>query len=150
MALSSSADLEGFAALQQTIVHTYVRSSCGASWGCWGGSTGGVRVCNGTGSSKEADCISQRGAGILYGVNGVCHQTANRILSPANIAIPLTIVQVRSSCLVSGNLAVICRGNRRGILGRGARLRVRRHLRDLLPVPRVLQFPNPQLRGADR
>src|SRR5258708_38746337 len=62
----------------------------------------------------------------------------------------LLLCRCEAAALFSGNLAVICRGNRRGILGRGARLRVRRHLRDLLPVPRVLQFPNPQLRGADR
>lgn len=101
-ALSASVILEGLAVLQQTFLHTYVQSSCGASWGCWGGSTGGTSVCSGSGSSIEADCISQGGAGILYGLNGVCHQTANRILAPANVNIPPSYQQLRVTYLTYG------------------------------------------------
>jgi hypothetical protein len=92
---------------QQTLLHTYVTSSCGASWGCWGGNTGGLSIHNGTGSSILADCIGQPNvgtgllsfglAGIVYGINGVCHQMANRILSAANIELPLTFPQIRAS-----------------------------------------------------
>jgi hypothetical protein len=79
--LSSNETLEGFATVGQTIFHTYVKSSCGASWGCWGGTTGGISICGGTGSSVEADCIDGKDdAGILYYITGVCHQIANRIL----------------------------------------------------------------------
>lgn len=65
--------------------HTYVKSSDGYVWPCWGGSSGGRLICSGTGSSGKANCISQPSstAGIIYGVTGVCHQTANRILYPA-------------------------------------------------------------------
>jgi hypothetical protein len=65
--------------------HTYVTSSCGLMWGCWGRSTGGAAVNIGIGSSIIADCLSQPNseAGIRYGLTGVCHQTANRILHPA-------------------------------------------------------------------
>ncbi len=65
--------------------HTYVTSSDGHSWACWGRETGGSIICLGEGDSDIADCISQSSshAGIIYGVTGVCHQTANRILRPA-------------------------------------------------------------------
>jgi hypothetical protein len=99
--------LTAFAMTQQTVLHTYVTSSCGASWGCWGGNTGGLSIHNGTGSSILADCIGQPNvgtgllavglAGIVYGINGVCHQMANRILSAANIALPLSYAQIRAS-----------------------------------------------------
>jgi hypothetical protein len=105
--LSSSVKLTAFAMTQQRILHTYVTSSCGASWGCWGGYQGGLNIRHGTGSSILADCIGQpnvgpgflsRGiAGIVYGVNGVCHQMANRILSVANIELPLGFAQIRAS-----------------------------------------------------
>jgi hypothetical protein len=102
--LSAGVILEGLAVLQQPVLHTYVRSSCGASWGCWGGNTGGSSVCSGSGSSIEADCISKGGAGIQYGDNGVCHQTANRILAPANAIIPPTFQQVRGTYFLYGQL----------------------------------------------
>jgi hypothetical protein len=65
--------------------HTYVASSCGLVWRCWGRLTGGNTLASGSGSSIVADCLSRpnSGAGIRYGVTGVCHQTANRILHPA-------------------------------------------------------------------
>jgi hypothetical protein len=64
--------------------HTYVVSSHGHVWRCWGRSAGGVQICAGTGNTTQADCLSQPNseAGIAYGRTGVCHQTANRILYP--------------------------------------------------------------------
>ena len=65
--------------------HTYVESSHGDVWPCWGRSGGGRQICNGTGNTAQVDCLSQPNseAGIDYGVTGVCHQTANRILYPS-------------------------------------------------------------------
>jgi hypothetical protein len=68
-------------------VHAYAVSSCGLRWGCCGRSDGGNTLARGTGSSVLADCISQGDAGILYGITGVCHQIANRILHPAGITV---------------------------------------------------------------
>jgi hypothetical protein len=69
--------------------HTYVTSSDGGVWGCWGRSSGGRTICSGTGSSRRANCLSQSSshAGIIYGVTGVCHQTANRVLYPARVVV---------------------------------------------------------------
>jgi hypothetical protein len=65
--------------------HTYVVSSHGQIWPCHGRSTGGTLICRGTGNTAEAACLSQTNgqAGIVYGITGVCHQTANRILLPS-------------------------------------------------------------------
>jgi hypothetical protein len=65
--------------------HTYIESSHGHVWGCWGRSAGGRPICVGTGNTDQADCLSRPNseAGIIYGVTGVCHQTANRILYPS-------------------------------------------------------------------
>lgn len=67
------------------IDHTYVTSSEGHVWNCWGRSTGGQQICSGVADAGQADCLSQKNshAGLLYGITGVCHQTANRILYPA-------------------------------------------------------------------
>lgn len=67
------------------IDHTYVSSSVGHVWNCWGRHSGGNVICSGEGDSDYADCISQTKshAGLIYGITGVCHQTANRILFPA-------------------------------------------------------------------
>jgi hypothetical protein len=87
MAGVPSATLEGWAVSMAGTPwdHTYVVSSCGLRWPCWGRSAGGGTVSSGTGSSIIADCLSQPNseAGLRYGVTGVCHQTANRILHPA-------------------------------------------------------------------
>jgi hypothetical protein len=65
--------------------HTYVTSDDGNVWPCWGRCSGGNLICTGTGNIDQADCLSQPSsqAGIAYGINGVCHQTANRILYPS-------------------------------------------------------------------
>lgn len=69
--------------------HTYAQSDDGFSWPCWGRDSGGGNICQGGGDSLQADCISQTQshAGLRYGINGVCHQTANRILYPAKILV---------------------------------------------------------------
>lgn len=69
--------------------HSYVTSSDDYIWPCWGRSSGGELICSGEGSSLQADCISQPDsqAGIIYGITGVCHQTANRILWPAGLIV---------------------------------------------------------------
>ena len=65
--------------------HTYVASNLGHIWACWGESAGGRQICSGIGNADQADCLSQPNsqAGIRYGITGVCHQAANRILFPA-------------------------------------------------------------------
>ncbi|MEA5667357.1 hypothetical protein VA603_07435 [Stenotrophomonas sp. MH1] len=69
--------------------HAYVPCGDGAyAWGCWGGNSGGTVVRSGTGSTARAEAIAgDKGrAGIThYLINGVCHQSANRILLPARI-----------------------------------------------------------------
>ncbi len=71
--------------------HTYVKCGTGRkAWGCWGGKTGGTELRRGTGSTKRADAIAgaDERAGIkCYLINGVCHQSANRILLPAGITV---------------------------------------------------------------
>jgi hypothetical protein len=94
-----SATLEGFAAPAKNSPygdHTYVVSSCGFRWGCFGQSSVGNSLTSGLGNSFTADCLSYprgtvriagidipRYAGIVYGLTGVCHQASNRILYPA-------------------------------------------------------------------
>jgi len=69
--------------------HTYVTCAGSKAWPCWGRSSGGTQICSGTGSSVVADCISKpwSTAKLVYGVTGVCHQTANRILWPAGVTV---------------------------------------------------------------
>ncbi|WP_162560706.1 hypothetical protein [Methylobacterium durans] len=68
--------------------HTYVTSDCGYVWRCFGRNRGGAQVCADIGDSHIANCLAtpSETAGIIYGVTGVCHQAANRILFPANCA----------------------------------------------------------------
>ncbi|TDR39654.1 hypothetical protein DFR29_11542 [Tahibacter aquaticus] len=70
--------------------HTYVECSGGKAWGCYGRKTGGAELVRGAGSTARADRIAEpdERAGITcYGVNGVCHQAANRILLPAGVLV---------------------------------------------------------------
>jgi len=75
--------------------HTYVTSDNPSyAWGCWGRESGGTEICRGYSKYSVANCISQAlplmkpgTAGIIYGVTGVCHQTANRILYPARVTV---------------------------------------------------------------
>lgn len=75
--------------LEATLDHTYVTCAGGRAWCCWGRSTGGAVLQTGEGSSVEAECIARprSEAGIVYGVTGLCHQTANRILYPAGVTV---------------------------------------------------------------
>ncbi len=66
-------------------------SDAGHLWGCFGRDSGGIEICSGSGDIAFAYCLSYpRGkrlglpqyAGITYGIEGVCHQAANRILYP--------------------------------------------------------------------
>lgn len=65
--------------------HTYVTSSLGQVWACFGRSVGGRLICASAGNTAQAECLSQPNseAGIVYGGTGVCHQAANRILLPS-------------------------------------------------------------------
>lgn len=71
--------------------HTYIKSGTGRkAWGCWGGKSGGTELRGGTGSTKRAEALAEPNerAGIkCYLINGVCHQSANRILFPAGITV---------------------------------------------------------------
>ncbi|MFC1769692.1 hypothetical protein ACFLZI_01390 [Nitrospirota bacterium] len=64
--------------------HTYVTCD-GETWACFGESSGGKEITRGAGSTAMAHCISlpAQTAGIVYGLSGLCHQAANRILWPA-------------------------------------------------------------------
>ncbi len=71
--------------------HTYVTVN-DVIYSCFGRGKGGHVICEDTGHSKQAKCIANwlcidGTAGIVYGVTGVCHQTANRILKPAGITV---------------------------------------------------------------
>jgi hypothetical protein len=65
--------------------HTYVKSSAGHVWPCFGRGAGGKLIAHGDGDADFADCLSEPDstAGIDYLSTGVCHQAANRILYPA-------------------------------------------------------------------
>ncbi|WP_369975480.1 hypothetical protein [Xanthomonas bundabergensis] len=69
--------------------HAYIECGGGSyGWGCWGGKSGGTTVRSAHGSTKRADAIGEpdERAGVThYLINGVCHQSANRILMPALI-----------------------------------------------------------------
>jgi hypothetical protein len=77
--------------------HTYVASDDRyGPWGCFGRDSGGRPVASGQGSSACADCLSKPidplaappvYGGLRYGITGVCHQAANRILRPAGVTV---------------------------------------------------------------
>lgn len=80
--------LEGWAIPAQAVNawdHTYVVSSLGLRWGCFGRDRGGRLIRGAAGSTPLADCLSKPNsqAGISYLRTGVCHQAANRILHAA-------------------------------------------------------------------
>jgi hypothetical protein len=92
MAGADKATLSGCsipASFNRNVDHTYVISSCGLSWGCFGRRSGGSSVVSGSGSSIIAHCLSHPNetAGIKYLITGVCHQASNRILYPAGITV---------------------------------------------------------------
>lgn len=70
--------------------HTYVLCpSMQFTWPCWGRYEGGHLIGSAPGRCITANCIAGTDghAGIKYGITGVCHQTANRILYPAGITV---------------------------------------------------------------
>lgn len=70
--------------------HTYVECTEGVGWSCWGGKTGGTALRSAQGSTARADAIAEpdERAGITcYAINGVCHQSANRVLWPAQVTV---------------------------------------------------------------
>ncbi|GGJ04687.1 hypothetical protein GCM10007978_47860 [Shewanella hanedai] len=71
--------------LKSFLDHTYVESSKGQKWECFGAAKGGSPCAEGMGDSDISECISQGNVGIRYGVTGVCHQATNRLLSPSNV-----------------------------------------------------------------
>jgi len=69
--------------------HTYVVGSDGTRWECNGADSGGKTIGNAFGDLSISHAIAgvDHKAGIVYGVTGVCHQMANRILSPSGITV---------------------------------------------------------------
>lgn len=69
--------------------HTYVLLDGSIACGCHGGAAGGTPVCSGSGPVELGECLAtpSGNAGIRYGVSGVCHQAANRILWPATLTV---------------------------------------------------------------
>lgn len=66
--------------------HTYVVfHNPETRWGCFGRDQGGTKLVSDRGHFKNADQASEPSgqAGIIYGITGVCHQAANRILKGA-------------------------------------------------------------------
>jgi len=139
---SASEILEGYGVFRTNtrVYHTYVRSSAGDDWGCHGWPTGGQQLCAGPGSISVAHCIDGKDdAGIFYMRTGLCHQIANRILSPAGIDY-LRAAMFRSGVLtlLGANLGAIMRGFRRHIAGRTESSGAKPRSREPLPVLRVL------------
>ncbi|EGQ7958121.1 hypothetical protein LFR94_004574 [Vibrio vulnificus] len=73
--------------LETFLDHTYVESSKGHQWGCFGASTGGRPTVEGVGDSDISQCIAPNNTGLKYGITGVCHQATNRLLSPSNVTL---------------------------------------------------------------
>jgi len=75
-------------AVVSVVDHTYVTSSQNHRWGCHGRDNGGNLISSGSANPQEANCIYGNDlAGIKYLITGVCHQIANRTLSPAGLTV---------------------------------------------------------------
>lgn len=81
--------------------HVYVTSDDQWVWDCFGRSSGGTDVDYTTGDSVIAECLSKPKnsavtpkvhAGLRYGLTGVCHQAANRVLHETG----LTVAQAKA------------------------------------------------------
>ena len=83
--------------------HTYVTVDSMYRYGCHGRSAGGRVIARGLGNVLLGKCLAGADgkAGIRYGISGVCHQTADRILLPARKVVHRA-VGFRSSVLVWG------------------------------------------------
>jgi len=79
-------------------------------WVCCGVPPAGTIICSALGSTSKADCLSTPATalklndttGLLYGVTGVCHQAANRILSAAGLLINNKCNGIKASVLMYG------------------------------------------------
>lgn len=86
----------------------------GKLWVCCGVPPAGPIICSGKGSTKSADCFSKPAlafglndtTGILYGITGVCHQAANRILFAAGQAINNKCRGIRASMALYGQFGI--------------------------------------------
>jgi len=88
-------------ALEGKADHTYVigvdqKTGDRLVWNCGGAYEGGRELTQGQADGLKCDCISLRKediklaggmAGIRYGIDGVCHQAANRIMYPAGLIV---------------------------------------------------------------
>jgi hypothetical protein len=88
-------------ALKGKADHTYViatdtKTDKQIVWNCGGAYEGGRELTRGVGDGNLCDCLSLRMediklaggmAGIRYGIDGVCHQAANRIMSPVGLVV---------------------------------------------------------------
>lgn len=81
--------VDGLTFLDHTYVHIEKEDQSLIKYGCWGRADDGRQICEGTGDVADAEMIATPSglAGIVYGVTGVCHQTANRILYPAQVTV---------------------------------------------------------------
>jgi hypothetical protein len=86
----------------------------GRLWVCCGVPPAGPIICTGVGSTNSADCLSKPATslnlndttGILYGITGVCHQAANRVLFSANQAINNKCRGIRASLAMFGQFGI--------------------------------------------
>ncbi|PFB77108.1 hypothetical protein [Bacillus thuringiensis] len=87
---SSSSSSSGPSVPTADFDHTFVQSTKGDRWGCWGRDEDDCKreIVNGGGNHriKMARCLAEPNgtAGIVWSVTGMCHQAANRILFPAH------------------------------------------------------------------
>lgn len=87
---SSSSSSSGPSVPRADFDHTFVQSSKGDRWGCWGRDEDDCKreIVNGGGDHriKMARCLAQPNgtAAIVWSITGMCHQAANRILYPAH------------------------------------------------------------------
>jgi hypothetical protein len=79
------------------LAHAAVASSAGKQWGCFGRtaaqeSNNAKLIAQGVGDPLWADAIAgpDGHSGIDFGVTGICHHCANRILIPANVDVSMS------------------------------------------------------------
>jgi|WetSurMetagenome_2_1015567.scaffolds.fasta_scaffold170287_2 hypothetical protein len=92
--LGKAVKINNFA--DHTFVHCFTNNQY---FDCWGGHTGPDErtICSGYGSYNVANCYRMPmfghndTAGVLYGADGVCHQSANRFLVTAKTVLNLRV-----------------------------------------------------------
>ena len=108
----SNDTFEGWAyKLSDVADHTYVKCPNHGTFVCWGGSSGpdNRKINSGSGDNYNvANCYRkpafdhQDTAGIVYGVNGVCHQKANLFMYPARTTLTWSVRGYWASTLTYG------------------------------------------------